>query len=128
MKILQKITIKQVLTEESKRTLINKYEGRKHQLQKECDQLRFELKKLEKSKKFSSQRLKDNFEKEMSMRQEKIKLVDFQLEQLHILPLESELKEKEVQGIVDIKIGDNWDEQILDKTIVVKNGIVTEIR
>ena len=57
-----------------------------------------------------------------------IKLLDFQIEQLHILPLGSEIKETELQGIVEINEGDHWDEFLSGKTIIVKDGIVAEIR
>lgn len=128
MKVLQTIVVKQVLTEESKDRIHQKYHSRKLQLQKECDQLRFELKKLEKAKKFTPETLKKHFEQEIKVHKEKIKLLDFQIEQLHILPLGSEIKETELQGLVEIKEGDQWDEFLSGKTIIVKDGIVTEIR
>ena len=112
MKLLQTVVVKQVLTEKSKSELQDKYHTKKLQLEKECDQLQFELKKLEKTKKFQLQVIKDQFEKEIQKRQEKAKLIDFQMEQLHMLPLGSELKEKEVQALIDVKVGDNWDELI----------------
>ncbi|MEH7110471.1 YlqD family protein, partial [Bacillus sp. JJ1764] len=68
------------------------------------------------------------FEKEIQNRKEKIKLIDFQIEQLHILPIGSELKEKEVQAIVEVKVGDSWDATNLRPTIIVKDGIIEEIR
>ena len=43
--------------------------------------------------------LKTHFEKEIQKREEKQKLLEFQIEQLHMLPLGSELKEKEVQAL-----------------------------
>ena len=49
------------------------------------------------------------------------------MEQLEILPLGSQLKEREVQGLVNVEVGDKWDD-FLNKTIVVKDGIITEIR
>jgi hypothetical protein len=128
MKILQNVTVNQVLTEASKKALLEKYEGKKFQLQKECDQLRFELKKMEKTKKYSSQNLKSHFEKEIDLRMEKIKLTDFQIDQLNILPLGSELKDKEIQGIVEVEVGDNWEEKNSSRTIVIKDGYVSEIR
>lgn len=128
MKVLQTVVVKQVLTEESKGKIHQKYLSRKLQLQKECDQLRFELKKLEKSKKFQPETLKKHFEQEIKLHKEKIKLLDFQIEQLHILPLGSEIKETELQGIVEVKVGDQWDEFLSGKTIIVKDGIVAEIR
>ncbi|MEH7122881.1 YlqD family protein [Bacillus sp. JJ1532] len=128
MKIIQSVVVKQVLTENSKSELLNKYHSNKLQLQKECDQLRFEMKKQEKSKKFNAANLKKQFEKEIQTRKEKIKLLDFQIEQLHILPLGSELKEKEVNAIIDIEIGDRWEDIQSGKTIIIKDGIVQDIR
>jgi hypothetical protein len=128
LKILQSIIVKQVLTHESKEKIFRKFHSKKLQLQKECDQLKFELKRLEKTKKVSPEILKRQFEHEINVHKEKIKTVDFQIEQLHILPLGSELKETELQAIVEINEGDHWDQFISGKTIVVKDGIVVEIR
>ncbi|MED3552215.1 YlqD family protein [Cytobacillus praedii] len=128
MKILQSVVVKQVLTEKSKLFLLEGYEKNKQQLIKECEQLKFELKKLEKTKKFQSNNLKIHFEKEIHKRQEKAKLLDFQIEQLHILPLGSELKEKEVNAIIDIEVGDCWKTVQSEKTIIIKDGIIDEIR
>lgn len=128
MNVLQNVVVKQVLTEKSKEQLLKKYENNRLQLKKECDQLRFELRKLEKTKKYNAGNLKKHFEKEIHMRQEKIKLLDFQIEQLHMLPLGSELKEKEVQGIVKVEVGDRWEDIATSKTIIIKDGIVAEIR
>lgn len=128
MKLLQTVVVKQILTEKSKDELFEKYQERRLQLQKECDQLRFELKKLEKTKKYQPTQLLEHFDKEIQIRQEKIKLADFQIEQLHILPLGSELKEREVQALVDVNVGDPWDEFLSGKTIIIKDGYVAEIR
>ncbi|MCK6206176.1 YlqD family protein [Bacillus infantis] len=128
MKILQTATVKQILTEKSKRKLLETYMERKTQLLKECEQLRFEARKIEKSKKFQQADLTANFEKETDRRKEKIKLLEFQIEQLHMLPLGSELKEKEVQAVVEIGIGDTWDEVSANKTIIIEDGVVKEIR
>jgi hypothetical protein len=128
MKLLQSVVVKQVLTEKSKGELQDKYHTNRLQLQKECDQLRFELKKLEKEKKFQQQSLKRQFEQEIQRRQEKVKLIDFQLEQLHMLPLGSELKEKEVQALIDVEVGANWSDITRGRTIVIKDDIVQEIR
>ncbi len=128
MKLLQSVVVKQVLTEKSKGELQDKYHTNRLQLQKECDQLRFELKKLEKEKKFQQQSLRRQFEQEIQKRQEKVKLIDFQLEQLHMLPLGSELKEKEVQALVEVEIGANWSDITRCRTIVIKDDIVQEIR
>lgn len=128
MKILQNVIVKQILTEKSKLELLDQFNSKKAILKKECDQLRFELKKLEKTKKFQPVSLKAHFEKEIDVRKEKIKLLDFQIQQLDILPYGSELKEREVQAIVDVEIGQNWEEIVQTKTIIVKDGVVDEFK
>ena len=66
MKLLQSVMVKQVLTEKSKEISFKKSIIRKYiQLQKESDQLRFEMKKLEKTKKFQPANLTKQFEKEI---------------------------------------------------------------
>ena len=128
MKIIQNVVVKQVLTEISKQTLLDKFSKNSLQLQKECDQLSFELKKQGKNNKYQQTALTSNFQKEIDVRQEKIKLLDFQIEQLHKITVGSELKETEVQAIVEVNIGDTWDEVMNTKTIVIKEGIVNDIR
>ena len=128
MQIIQKVVVKQVLTEESKKWLHEQFQQRKNQWQKECDQLRFEMKRLRKDKKYPPSQVVTYFEKEISNRQEKIKLLDFQLKQLELLPLGSEIKDREVQAIINVEVGDKWDEKTRDKTIVIKDGIVVDIR
>ena len=38
-----------------------------------------------------------------------------------MLPLGSELKEKEVQALVEVQIGDSWSKLTGEKTIVIKD-------
>lgn len=129
MKIIRNIIVKQILTEKSKQELIHRFQQQVEQLNLEIGQLLFEKKKYEKTKKAQSSPVDvSRFDKEISSRTEKCRLLQFQLEQLEILPEGSELKETEVQGIVDIKTGDNWKELTKERTIVIKDGIIDEIR
>lgn len=124
MNILHQVTVKQIMTETSKQALIEQFSNKKILLEQECDQLYFEYKKVEKT----SKQLASQFLKEIDKRREKIKLVEFQLQQVHTLPLGSELKEKEVEAIVEVNVGDNWNEVMKERTIVIKDGIVDQIR
>lgn len=129
MKIIRNINVKQILTEKSKQELYERFNKKIEQLNKEIGQLLFEKKKFEKTKMTQTPSVPlSQFEKEISSRTEKCKLLQFQLEQLEILPLGTELKETEVQGIVEINEGDNWDELTEGRTIVIKDGIIDEIR
>ncbi|KAB2335397.1 MULTISPECIES: YlqD family protein [Bacillaceae] len=128
MKLIQTVTIKQVLTETTKKQLETEYDTERQQLLKEIDQLHFEMKKLEKTKKYQVGSLRNQFEKEIQKRAEKEKLLDFQIQQLHMLPLGSEIKSDEVQALLEIKEGDRWDSFQEKKYIIIKDGIVDEIR
>jgi hypothetical protein len=127
MKILQSVVVKQVLTEKSKKELLNNFESTLFQLQKECEQLQFEQKRLEKNSKLAVHEIRNHFELEINKRKEKMKMVTFQINQLSLLELGSEVKEKEVQAIIEVQIGDTWN-KINQSEIVIKDGIVLEIR
>ncbi|MEH7306925.1 YlqD family protein [Neobacillus drentensis] len=128
MQIIQTVVVKQILTEDSKKKLFDQYEARKLQLQREKSQLQFELKRMEKTKNFSPGTLKNHFEKEINKRLEKEKLLEFQIEQLHMLPLGSELKEKEIQALIEVKVGDSWNDRLGQPEIIIKDGVIEEIR
>lgn len=127
MQILQTVTVKQILTENTKQTLEKKLTQELLQIEKECEQFKFEEKKLLKNH-HSVNDIKQHIKRELANREEKKKSLEFQLAQLHILPLGSELKSQELTGIVDINIGDVWNESLLHKTILLKDGRVLDIR
>lgn len=126
LQIIQRVTVMQVLTEQSKKKLLDGFEEKKDTLERECNQLYFQLRKHEKEN--LSQTITTQFKKEIEKRQDKIKMIDFQLSQVNTLPLGSEIKEKEMDAITAITVGDPWNDEILSKTIVVKDGTVIEIR
>ncbi|MCM3539304.1 YlqD family protein [Priestia endophytica] len=128
MKVVQKVIVKQVLTEQSKEKLRHKFILEQKGLQNEIEQLRFQLKKIENMKKPSAASLEKQFEKEQKTRLEKLRIIDFQLEQLNLLPIGSELEETKLDAIVEVKEGDSWEEFKSLQTILVKDGIVIEIR
>lgn len=128
MKILHNVSVKKILTETTKETMVKQLFEEKFQLHKECEQLLFEQKKLERMKKYSSVQLQAQFDKQIATRKEKIKIIDFQLEQIELLPIGAELDDQDVQVMTEIHIGDNWEEKVANKVIILEDGIVKEIR
>ncbi|KZZ83154.1 MULTISPECIES: YlqD family protein [Bacillaceae] len=126
MKIMQTVSVMQVLTENSRNKLQDGFNSNREQLLRECDQLYFQLKKLEKTN--ISNEMRQQYKKEIEKRKDKIKMVDFQIDQLNTLPLGSELKEKEVQAIVELEVGNSWTSSITERSIIITDGIITEIR
>lgn len=122
--------VKQVVTESSKQKMLIDYNKKKKQLEKEISQLEFQLhKKLKTSKNdYEYQNLlKSSFLKEIKERNDKVKMILFQIQQINDLELGSEVNDHVVESIVNIEIGDKWDE-ILNSEIVLKDGVVHEIR
>ncbi|AGE21662.1 YlqD family protein [Geobacillus sp. G4] len=128
MKLIQTVEVRQIVTERSKQELAAAFLARKQQLERECDQLRFEQKRMEKSGNYPPALVKQYFAKEIDERMEKMKLLEFQLEQLHMLPLGSELKEREVEALVEVNVGDRWEEVTKTRAIIIEDGVVKEIR
>lgn len=128
MEIIQKVVVKQILTEASKQELIEYYTEQKRQIEQECDQLHFEQKKMERKKQISTRTSGRLLYPRTRPAPRKEKLIQFQMEQLEVLELGSEIREREMETIIDVQVGDKWDKSIFDKTIVVKDGIIVEIR
>jgi hypothetical protein len=128
MKIIRKTQVKQVLTEQSKDKLQRHFQNQYVQLENECNQLQFEKRKLQAKKKFSPNEVNKRFQVEIERRQNKMKWVEYQLEQLEILPLGSEIVEREVDEIIDIQIGNHWNEVMGDtRSIIIQDGVVIRI-
>ncbi|SFD81187.1 YlqD protein [Lentibacillus persicus] len=127
MQIIKKVLIKQVVTEKSKEKLRFSFNDHRMRLEQECQQLRFEQRKLENKKSMSKQELSQRFQQEIKNRKEKIKLVEFKIEQLDILEIGSEITEKEVEALVEVSEGMHWDEIMEESAIVIKDDVVVRI-
>ncbi|WP_074598241.1 YlqD family protein [Sediminibacillus halophilus] len=127
MKIIRKIPVKQVITERSKESLVEQFNQNKQQLEQECQQLQFEQRKLQNKKGVSKHEVAKRFQQEIKKRKDKIKWIEFQLEQLDILPIGSEITEEEVETLVEVEEGFNWNDISDNKAIIVKDGIVIQI-
>lgn len=126
MHILQTVSVVQVVTDSLKQNRMNAYEQQKRRLERETAQLLFEKKKAERSGSKQAEAAA-RFQIEIDQRHEKLAVVEFQISQLDQLPLGTELKERDIQSIVDIKTGDHFDGKT-GGTIVVKDGVIVEIR
>lgn len=125
--IIQTILVKQVLTESSKQLLAKKFSNEKEQLERESQQLRFEMRKLSNKLTISKQELQKRFETELSKRKDKMAIVDFKIAQLDELALGQEIIEKEVECVINIGVGDNWHDKMKQKAIIIQDGIVIRI-
>ncbi|RDW17858.1 YlqD family protein [Oceanobacillus chungangensis] len=126
MKIIKKVLIKQIVTEKSKEKINRKFNEQKMRLEQECQQLLFEKRKLQNKASISKQEITQRFQQEIDNRKEKIKLVEFKVEQLDMLEIGSEIIEKEVEALVEVTEGSHWND-IDSAAIIIKDDVVIRI-
>ncbi|WP_223805874.1 YlqD family protein [Ornithinibacillus gellani] len=127
VKIIQKVLVKQIVTENSKGKLKDSFEARQMRLEQECQQLLFEQRKLQNKTGVSKQEIAGRFQQEIQNRKNQIQLIDFKLEQLELLEIGSEIIEKEVEALVEVEVGMHWDGRMANKAIIIKDDTVIRI-
>ncbi|MDG5788215.1 YlqD family protein [Evansella sp. AB-P1] len=131
MEIIKKVVVKQILTEKSKTRLKEQFLSKQYQLNKEIQQLEFVLhKKLKENKNNLNYQtsLKESFKREVSRRKDRLRQLELKLGQLDELALGAEVREGTIQMIETVEEGDNWEEIMKGTEIVIKDGVVFELR
>ncbi|WP_082234192.1 YlqD family protein [Halobacillus massiliensis] len=128
MQIIQRIPVKEILTENSRQAIKDRLTSKYERLDKECQQLKFQQKKIERNYDYEQPDVRQRFVKEISRRQDTMKQIQFQLNQLDLLPVGEELKTDEVETIVELNEGDAYEETVKKREIVIKDGIVIRAR
>jgi hypothetical protein len=130
LEIIKKVVVKQILTEESRTKLKEQFLARQYQITKELKQLEFVLhKKMKENTSANYQAsLKESFNKETARRKERLRQLELKLGQLDELELGAELREGTIQMIEQVEEGDNWEEIMKGTEIVIKDGVVHELR
>lgn len=130
--IRRPVTVKVILTENSRQKLHDEFAGSINRIKMELEQLHFQGKKLfadaQKRGPEALKIVKDRLQKEEQLRREKIEQLQSQIDQLALIPLGSELVQGTVESDVAIRVGDNWDLLMKETEIVIRDGIVVEIR
>ncbi|PPA86924.1 hypothetical protein C4A75_02810 [Brevibacillus laterosporus] len=126
------VHIKVVLTEKTKALLREEYERKAQYVHMELEQWRFQRKKiLAEAEKRGSEGVRlalERLDQEEGTLRKKLELISIQLEQVERLPLESELHQQTLKSQVEMEVGDRWNEKMADAEIIIRDGIVIEIR
>jgi hypothetical protein len=129
--IIRRIKVKAIVTERLKQELVQ-------QIQEGIKKMEMELSFLEQRNKKALteltlkaspqvQAVREQFEWEKKKREEGKAALLEQLKKINVLEEGQEVLQGEVEGPVEIKLGDSWD-GVLDKEIVIKDGVVVNIR
>ncbi|HJV44116.1 MAG TPA: YlqD family protein [Bacillota bacterium] len=132
LKVKRPVTILLVLTPTLQTKMQQEYQGYIRRYELEIEQLQFQSKKLlqEAAKRgIEAQRLvQERLGKEEKLRREKVIQYKEMLAQLERLPIGSEIEHSSLETEVEVEVGDHWDKLIGKYEIVVKDGIIIEVR
>lgn len=128
MRIIKKVTVKHILTEGLKDKMIEDFKKEELRLEKEIEQLRFQMQKQIKSTDTALKKaeVKQRFMKEIDNRKEQKSHSIFQRSQLDQLSLGSEITGDTIEAVEKIEIGDTWPPT--KQEIIVKDGEIVTIR
>ncbi|MHA6251319.1 YlqD family protein [Oceanobacillus sp. CAU 1775] len=127
MKIIKKTLVKQIITEKSKNKIKKNFEDQKMRLEQECQQLLFEKRKLKSKPGISKREVEHRFQEQIDKRIDDIKLIELKEEQLELLEIGSEIVESEVETLVEVSVGMDFESLIRDQAIVIKDDIVVRL-
>jgi len=126
------VKVKMIITQASRETLLHHYRNQVEQVMRELSQWQFEGKKLlaDARKKATDVHslAQEKVAREERSRKEKLELLEFQMRQVENLPEGSEIDYTTVESSVQIKVGDAWDEIMAGTEIILKDGLIHEIR
>lgn len=132
MRIKRPVTVKLLITSQTKNELLHQCEQSIRRLDMELEQLSFERRKLlhraEKQGREAIQQAEERLQQEVSERERKVENLKMQYEQIEQLKEGSEIVQSQVDSEVTVKVGDKWEELMQKTEIVLKDGIVVEIR
>lgn len=130
--IRQPVVVKFILTEQTKQQLLNDLRGQVDRLSSEIDQLEKQGKAMLEDAMAQggsqAQELRERLESEKQNRRQQIEQIVLQVQQIQQMELGTELQNMNVETTIDVRVGDDWTKVLRGSEIIVKDGIVHEIR
>jgi DNA repair exonuclease SbcCD ATPase subunit len=130
--IRQPVAVKIIMTETTKQQIIAEYRRQIEQLTMELDQIdqqgRQAIEQAMAQGGEVAQRVREQVEEERNKRiQQREELIQ-QIQQVQQMPIGTEVQNMTVETTIDVHVGDDWGEILRGAEIVIKDGIVHEIR
>ena len=133
LKVNVPVPIKLILTEQTKQGIIGEINGAIQQVQNELDQIDFQSRKaLQDAEKAGNQQavaaIQGRVQQEVGMRMERREQMMQQLVQIQQSEIGAEIPGGQIDTSVEIRVGDVWEEVVQGTEIVLRDGVVVEIR
>lgn len=130
--IRQPVAVKFILTEETKQNWLAELRRLINATIAELEELEFRgkqwMRDAEKQGEGAVEEASQRIEMERTQRVERREQLIQQLSQIQQLDLESEVANGTVETNVDVNVGDSWEKVLQGSEIIVKDGVVIEIR
>ncbi|ASS75686.1 hypothetical protein CIG75_12305 [Tumebacillus algifaecis] len=126
------VQVKIVLTEETKAQITGEINQAIQGIQRELDQIDFQSRKAlqdaEKNGPQAMNAVQARINQEVGMRMERREQMMQQLVQIQQSPIGSEIPGGQIDTHAEVRVGDVWEDIVNGTEIVLKDGVVAEIR
>lgn len=132
MEIRQPVAVKFVLTEATKQQIIQEQRRQIEQVMSELEQLEVQGKEAIEQAMMQSgelaQQVRQQVENEKQAREERREELIQQMQQFQQMDLGTEVQNMTVETTVTVHVGDDWSKVLMGSEIVVRDGIIVDIR
>ena len=130
--VTRAVSVRAIVTEELKKELVEELQGMADETQRRIDQMDFEarryLAELQRTNLNQAMAVRKQIEAEKSKHEGAKKDIMDRIADVQKLELDSEFPRMTLESTVEVKDGDNLLEKLGRTEIVVKDGVVVEIR
>lgn len=132
LRIRQPVAVKFILTEDAKQQILGEQRRQIEQLTMELDQIEQQTRPaieqaMAQGGEFAQQ-VRDQIEQEKSTREEQREQLIQQIQQIQQMELGTEIQNMNVETSTEVQVGDDWGKILLGAEIIIKDGVVHEIR
>ncbi|WAH35465.1 YlqD family protein [Alicyclobacillus dauci] len=132
LEIRQPVAVKLILTETTKQQIVQEQRRQIDQVTNELEQLenqgREALQQAMAQGGEFAQQVRQQIENEKNTREQRREELFQQMQQIQQMELGTEIQNMTVETVVTVKPGDDWTKVLLGSEIIVRDGIVQEIR
>lgn len=132
LRIRQPVAVKFILTEDTKQQILGEQRRQIEQFTMELDQIEQQTRPaieqaMAQGGEFAQQ-VRDQIEQEKSTREEQREQLIQQIQQIQQMELGTEIQNMNVETSTEVQVGDDWGKILLGAEIIIKDGVVHEIR
>jgi hypothetical protein len=133
LKVNVPVPVKLILTEQTKQQITSEMNGAIQQIQHELEQIEFQSRSALSDAEQSGNpqavaAIQGRINQERGMRVERREQIMQQLVQIQQTPIGTEVPGGQIETTLEVRIGDQWDDVIQGTEIVLRDGVVVEIR